>query len=71
MFTTVVKMEVKLKGKEKEVKLKEGSTVKDLLEALEINPETVLVEREKEIIPETEELKDGDQIHIINITSRG
>ena len=46
-------------------------TVKEILEQLNINPETVLVVRNKEVITEDDPLNDQDTLEILNVVSGG
>ncbi len=46
-------------------------TAKELLEILEINPETVLVVRNKELIDLDEVLDDKDEIEVLSVVSGG
>ena len=46
-------------------------TVKEILAQLSINPETVLVVRNKEVITEDEPLNDKDTLEILNVVSGG
>ncbi len=48
-----------------------GNTVRDLLKHLKINPETVLVARNDEVLTEDEILQDNDTIEILNVISGG
>ena len=48
-----------------------GSTVEELLHHLKINPETVLVVRNSEVIIENEALNDKDDIEILSVISGG
>ena len=66
-----MKVFVSYKGKKEIVQLKEKSSVRQLLEKMEINPETVLVGRKGEIIPETEQIRDKDRIELIRTVSGG
>ena len=56
---------------EKTIELDENSKVKDLLNKIDINPVTVIVSKNNEIIMEDEELKDKDEIKIISVISGG
>ncbi len=49
----------------------EGSSVSELLRHLQINPETVLVVRNDEVLTEGEALKDNDSIKILSVISGG
>lgn len=48
-----------------------GKTVKDLLAELRINPETVLVVRQGEVVPEETLLTDKDRIELLSVISGG
>ena len=48
-----------------------GNTVKELLNYLNINPETVLVVREGEVITEEESLHEDDFIELLSVISGG
>ena len=48
-----------------------GSTVGDLLKQLEINPETVLVTKNNEVITEDETLNEKDKVEILSVISGG
>ncbi|RLI96481.1 MAG: hypothetical protein DRO96_02975 [Candidatus Aenigmatarchaeota archaeon] len=52
-------------------KVSEGTTIEELLKKLKINRETVLIFKNKEPIPDTYKLKDGDKIEAMLITTRG
>ncbi|MBS3126846.1 MoaD/ThiS family protein [Candidatus Woesearchaeota archaeon] len=48
-----------------------GKTVFELLTSLNINPETVLVVRNKEVITEDEAVRDQDVLEILSVISGG
>ena len=48
-----------------------GKTVFELLTSLNINPETVLVVRNKEVITEDEAVRDQDILEILSVISGG
>ena len=58
-------------NKEKTIMLDNNLTVKDLLTKLSINPVTVIVSKNNEIILEDERLKENDDIKIISVISGG
>lgn len=58
-------------SKEKTIELAGNPSVKDLLTKIEINPETVIVSRNDEIITLDEKLKDKDKIKLISVISGG
>ncbi|MEM7819453.1 MAG: MoaD/ThiS family protein [Candidatus Aenigmatarchaeota archaeon] len=55
----------------KKIKIKENSTVLDVLKKLELNPEIYLVKRKRELITEDEKLKNNDKIELIKVISGG
>lgn len=55
----------------KTVELKENVVVSDLLKKLSINPVTVIISRNNELILEDEELNNNDQIKILSVISGG
>ena len=58
-------------NKQTKVELDKFSSLKDLLNELEINPVTVIVTRNDELIPENEKLRDNDEIKIMPVISGG
>lgn len=66
-------MRVKVNGEEREAQ--NGSTLKALLDGLNIRPEGIAVEVNREIVPkrtwENASLKDGDVIEIVRMTGGG
>ena len=57
--------------KEKDIELDENSSIKDLLAKMNINPVTVIVSKEDNIILEDENLQDKDKIKLISVISGG
>ena len=53
------------------LELDNNSIVSDLLNKLSINPVTVIVSRENELILEDEKLKNNDEIKILSVISGG
>ena len=58
-------------NKNKTVQLISDSKVADLLKELNINPVTVIVSRNSELILEDEKLNDNDEIKILSVISGG
>ena len=58
-------------GQTQQVDVPENCTVEALLKTLKINPETVVVSKNKTIVADTETLKPGDRVDIIRIISGG
>ena len=53
------------------LKLGQSSIVSDLLKELKINPVTVIVSRNNELILEDEKLNNNDEIKILSVISGG
>ena len=58
-------------NKNTELELVNDSIVADLLKKLDINPVTVIVSRDNELILEDEKLKDNDEIKFLSVISGG
>ncbi|MBN2102168.1 MAG: MoaD/ThiS family protein [Candidatus Aenigmarchaeota archaeon] len=58
-------------GEEKDMPLVKGDTVSDILKKAKINPETVIVRRKNTIIPDDEEVRDGDSLYVLKVVSGG
>lgn len=58
-------------NKNSRLELENNSIVSDLLNKLNINPVTVIVSRNNELILEDEKLKDKDDIKILSVISGG
>ncbi|MFW5852746.1 MAG: MoaD/ThiS family protein [Nanoarchaeota archaeon] len=48
-----------------------AKTVEDLLKTLEINPDTVLVSKNNQIVLPDEKLSDTDEVKILSVVSGG
>lgn len=55
----------------KTVELKKDASVIDLLKKMNINPVTVIVSRNNELVLEDERLKNNDEIKILSVISGG
>lgn len=64
-------MKVLLRNPRREVEFAGPATVVALLQHLEINPESVLVIRDDELVPRDARLADGDRIEIRPVISGG
>lgn len=58
-------------NKNKTIELDDNSIVVDLLKKLNINPVTVIVSRNNELILEDEKLNENDEIKILSVISGG
>ena len=66
-----VKVFVDRDNSNKTIQLGNSSIVLDLLKNLSINPVTVIVSRNNELILEDEKLKNNDEIKILSVISGG
>lgn len=62
---------VSMGGKKRRVKVNKAVTISQFLEEIGINPVTVLVKINGNIVPDDMKLKQGDPLEIIRIVSRG
>lgn len=67
----IVKILFDRENKKQTMELDDNSKVNDVLSKLNINPVTVIIARNKEIIAEDEVLKDNDEIDILSVVSGG
>ena len=58
-------------NKNARLELENNSLVADLLKELKVNPVTVIVSRNSELILEDEKLEDNDEIKILSVISGG
>jgi thiamine biosynthesis protein ThiS len=71
MDTINVSIFIDKENKSDNIELSGNLSVKDLLDKLEINPVTVIVSRNNELILEDEKLNDKDEIKILSVISGG
>ncbi len=71
MGTIKVSIFVDRESRTAAVNLEKNSLVLDLLKKLNINPVTVIVSRNGELILEDQELNDKDEIKILSVISGG
>jgi len=58
-------------NEEKTVEIGKNMLVKDLLAKMGINPVTVIISRDDNIIPEDEKVNDKDKIRLFSVISGG
>ncbi|MBI2664799.1 MoaD/ThiS family protein [Candidatus Woesearchaeota archaeon] len=64
-------MQVFIESQSKNRKLSFSGTVSQLLEKLKVNPETVIVAKNNELVTEDELLEDSDEIKLLSVISGG
>jgi len=62
---------VKLKYRQQVWELEGDLTVRQAIEAVGLNPESVLVVREGELLTQDTRLRDGDEIRLVAVISGG
>ena len=71
MDSIKVKVFIDRENKNTTLELEDNSLVEYLLKKLNINPVTVIVSRNNELILEDEKLNDNDEIKILSVISGG
>ena len=66
-----IKIYIDRENRNESIELGNNLKVKNLLEKLKINPVTVIVTRNNELILEDEKLDDNDEIKILSVISGG
>ena len=64
-------MNVYIEAESKSKKIKFKGTVSQLLKKLRINPETVIVSKNSELVTEEEALRDSDEVKLLSVISGG
>ncbi len=71
LWREAMKVKVLVGREEREVEVKEGASVAEVLEALGINREEVIVKLGGTIVTEEEPLEEGSRIELIRVISGG
>ena len=66
-----IKVFVDKENKNLELEFERNSDIKDVLNQLKINPVTVIISRNSELVMEEEKLNDYDEIKILSVISGG
>ena len=64
-------MEVFIESENKAKKIKFTGTVSQLLVKLNVNPETVIISKNRELVTENEKLTDTDDVKLLSVISGG
>ena len=62
---------IDMEDKNTKLELEDNSSVSDLLKKLNINPVTVIISRNNELVLEEDKLRDNDEIKILSVISGG
>ncbi|MET0800293.1 MAG: MoaD/ThiS family protein [Actinomycetota bacterium] len=64
-------MKVRLRNPDREVEVAGGRSVRDVLDELDVHPDTVLVIREGELVTRHDRVAEGDEIEVRPVISGG
>lgn len=64
-------MKIYIEKENKNIEIKFNGNINLILKKLKINPETVIITKNNELISENEKLKDKDSIKILSVVSGG
>ena len=64
-------MKIHIERENRKEEMKFNGTVTELLALLKLNPETVLVARNSELVADDEKLSDKDEVRILSVISGG
>lgn len=64
-----MKLFIEAEGSNKKIKF--SGTVSQLLQLLKVNPETVIVAKNNELVTENEKLSDKDEVKLLSVISGG
>ena len=65
------RMEIFIESENKKKSIRFSGSVSQLLLQLKINPETVIVARNNELVTEDEKLADSDEVKLLSVISGG
>lgn len=66
-----IKVKIQRTNEEKELDINGDITIEELLNKIDVNPTTVIVTRNKEVITEDTTLQNNDQIELLSVISGG
>ena len=66
-----IKVKISRTNETKEINIKTGSTVEDVLKKINLKPDTVIVMNKTRPIPINDEIKNIDKLTIIQVSSGG
>ena len=66
-----IKVKISRTNETKEINLEKGLTVEDVLKKINLKPDTVIIINKSKPIPIDEEIKDGEELTIIQVSSGG
>jgi len=66
-----IKVKISRTNETKEISLEKGLTVEDLLKKINLKPDTVIIINKSKPIPIDEEVKDGEELTILQVSSGG
>lgn len=70
MRLTVVRDDLEAE-KEKALEVEDGADVEEVLEALGVEPQEVLVSRDRTILTDKHQIEDGDRLKVMDVIAGG
>lgn len=66
-----IKIKLSRTNETKEIKIEKGSTINDVLKKINLKPDTIIVMDKDTPLPIDDELNDGQELTIIQVSSGG
>ena len=66
-----IKVKISRTNETKEIKLENGASVQNLLKKINLKPDTIIVLNNDKPIPIDDELKNGEELTILQVSSGG
>jgi sulfur carrier protein ThiS len=66
-----IKVKISRTNETKKISIEKGLTIEDVLKKINLKPDTVIVINKSTPIPIDEEVKDGEELTIIQVSSGG
>ena len=66
-----IKVKISRTNETKEISIETGSTVEDVLKKINLKPDTVIIINKSKPIPIDDEIKDGEELTVLQVSSGG
>jgi sulfur carrier protein ThiS len=66
-----IKVKISRTNETKEISIETGSTVEDVLKKINLKPDTVIIMNKSKPIPIDDEIKDGEELTVLQVSSGG
>ena len=64
-----IKVKISRTNETKEISIETGSTVEDVLKKINLKPDTVIIINKSKPIPIDDEIKDGEELTVLQVSS--